>query len=151
MNAVLYTSLAVTLPVALWLVSIGYKLSVNYRIVRNLGLPVVVIPFNPESPLWMLLNGSVLTLLEHLPFCKGATTKFSRSAWDFYDRNRLLSEYPEGLWLVSPGRNWLYLWNAEAVHDVLQRKNDFPRAVELLGESSTAREQSGVVGLMCVG
>jgi hypothetical protein len=35
--------------------------------------------------------------------------------------------------LVTPSRNWLYVCNAEVLVELLQRKSNFPRPLELFG------------------
>jgi hypothetical protein len=47
-------------------------------------------------------------------------------AWVFYDKNRAHLELGNVFVFVTPTKDWLYVGNAEALTEILQRRDDFP-------------------------
>ena len=111
----------------------AYCLFINWTITRKSGIPYLMIPVSPDNPVWMLIGEHVLGVIRSV-FGQNTITRYTRLGWEYYDKNRLHLLHGDLVMLVSPQRNWLHLCNAEAIHDVLNRRNDFPRPAEMLGE-----------------
>jgi hypothetical protein len=126
--------LACLLASAGWLVYTGYCLFANYWIIRNIGLPLRVVPISPENPLWMIVDKKVfIPIFERSPFGTGSFTRYNWRGWEFKDKAQSHLEMGDAFVLITPGRNWFYLCNAEALADVFHRRVDFPRPLEIFG------------------
>lgn len=125
-----------------WVLYSWYCLLKNYLIARNIGIPIVVIPISHENPLWMIVDKKFfIPLFQRLPFGSGTFTRYNWRGWEFADKNKSHLEMGDVFVVVTPGRNWLYLCNAEALVDVFQRRADFPRPLELFGMSYLSKGQ----------
>ena len=121
------------LPTA-WVLYSWYCLLINYMIARRIGVPLVVIPTSHENPLWMIVDEKVFVpLFQRLPLGSGNFTRYNWLGWEFADKNKSHLEMGDGFVVVTPGTNWLYLCNAEELIDVFQRRNGFPRPLEIFG------------------
>lgn len=109
-----------------------YCLLQNYATAKTIGVPIRILPVSPDNPLWLLLGNPVARFIESIV---GQTnlTRFGVRAWIFYDKNRAHLEIGDYFTLVTPGKNWLYVCNAEAMEEILHRRHDFPRPLEILG------------------
>ena len=123
----------------LWFFHSCYCLLLNYLIARQIGVPLVVIPISHENPLWMIVDKKIfIPMIEHVPFGNGTFTRYNWRGWEFRDKNKSHLEMGDVFVVVTPGRNWLYLCNAEALLDVFQRRTEFPRPLEIFGKSWVA-------------
>ena len=121
-------------PIVGWVLYSWYCLFINYLTARKIGVPLVIIPVSHENPLWMIVDKKIfIPLFERLPFGSGNFTRYNWRGWEFQDKNKSHLEKGDVFVVVTPGRNWLYLCNAEALLDVFQRRADFPRPLELFG------------------
>ena len=121
-----------------WLVYCWGCLLHNYVEARKIGIPIVVIPISHENPLWMLVDKKIfIPLFERLPFGLGCSnlTRYNWRGWEFQDKSRSHVEMGDVFVMVTPGRNWIYLCNPEALMDVFRRRSDFPRPLEIFGKS----------------
>lgn len=109
-----------------------YCLLLNYRVASKIGIPVVLLLVSPENPIWMLVSGLVLGAIRLL-FGENSVTRYGRLGWEFYDKYRIHLRFGDSIVLVTPGKNWVYICNAEAVTEIFQRRNDFYRPSEMLG------------------
>ena len=107
----------------------------NYIAVRKVGLPIFVIPINPENPIWILLyrNLPVLPLLMSLPLDMGKFARCSYMGWQFQDKQALHRELGDAFILVTPGMNDLYVANPETAYSILGRRKDFIKPTVLYG------------------
>lgn len=122
------------LPLSLVLYN-AYCLLLNYRIARKIGIPVIVLPASPDNPLWMLTSRYVLSIVKFV-FGDCDVTRYGRLGWEYYTKSKLHLERGDALVLVTPGHNWVYICNAEALNEIFQRRNGFPRPPEMLGKIS---------------
>ncbi|KAF2136432.1 uncharacterized protein K452DRAFT_130448 [Aplosporella prunicola CBS 121167] len=106
----------------------------NHAIARKIGLPIILVPISPENPLWMILAPYFIHWLQYLPFGSGYFSRFCHIGWEFDEKYRAHLEFGDAFLFVTPGKNWIYLCNAESVHDIIlrERRHDFERPVELL-------------------
>lgn len=126
--------LAFALLIGAWTVYSCYCLYCNYRIACKIGIPLRVIPISHENPLWMVVDKKIfIPIFERFPFGSGNFTRYNWRGWEFTDKYRSHMEMGDVFMLVTPGRNWLYLCNAESLVDVFQRRSDFPRPLEIFG------------------
>ncbi|CAG8953810.1 hypothetical protein HYFRA_00006702 [Hymenoscyphus fraxineus] len=137
------------LPIT-YLVWIIHRLTNNYTVARRVGIPVVVIPVNPESPLWMLLSDylgpSIDRILSWLPFGSGSFTRYAHRGWDVHDRAKSFLELGDAFILVTTGKNWLYICNAETLAEILQRRKEFERPLEIMGRGKRLAKASQSYG-----
>ena len=122
------------LPAA-WILYGWYCLLLNYLVARKIGVPLVILPISHENPLWMIVDKTFIPLFKSLPFGSGTFTRYNWRGWEFEDKNKSHLELGDVFIAVTPGKNWLYLCNAEALLDVFHRRADFSRPLELLGRS----------------
>ena len=109
-----------------------YCLLKNYAVAKTIGVPIRILPISPENPLWLLLGNPLARFIKSI-FGQTNLTRFGIRAWIFYDKNRAHLEIGDYFVLVTPVKNWLYVCNAEAVEEILHRRQDFPRPLEMLG------------------
>lgn len=110
-----------------------YCLAVNFQTARKMGIPLVIIPVSPENPIWMLLGNRITSICEHI-FGESHFTRFSIRGWVYYDKNRAALELGDHFAFVTPDKVWFYVCNAATLTEVIRRRNDFPRPLELLGK-----------------
>lgn len=127
-------ALALLVPLILFLLSTVWSLLHNYLVARQVGLPIIIVPISPENPVWMLLARYILPALQYIPFGNGHFTRFCHIGWEFDERPRAHLELGDAFMFATPGKNWIYLCDADAVHDIIKRERhgDFARPVELL-------------------
>ncbi|KAI1325372.1 putative cytochrome P450 [Xylariaceae sp. FL0255] len=90
---------------------IVYHLYRNYQIARRIGVRFHIIPISHLNHFWMLIDRAVLRQVKRL-----------------YSSHHELGDV---FMLVTPGRNWLYLGHPDVIVDVVRRRDDFPRCIEL--------------------
>ncbi len=121
------------LPLGLFLSTI-WNLARNYREARKLGLPIIIVPISPENPIWMLLARHIVPFLQWVPFGNGYFTRFCHIGWEYDEKTRAHIELGDAFMFSTPGKNWIYLCNADTAHDVIRRERQgvFARPPELL-------------------
>ena len=120
----------------IWLLYSTFCLLRNYLRARSVGIPLVVLPISPENPIWMLVDKAFFVpVIERLPLNLGRNnvTRYNWRGWEFQDKYKSHLELGDIFMTVSPGRNTLYVCNAETAEDIFKRRLDFQRPVELLG------------------
>jgi hypothetical protein len=128
--------LLLLLPFAFVLYNL-FRLFLNYRIARQIGIPVIVLPASPDNPVWMLTSGTVLAIVKVI-FGDCSVTKYGRLGWEYHDKDKVHVKHGDAVVLVTPSHNWVYVCNAEAFNEIFQRRNSFPRPPEMLGMPSNA-------------
>ena len=126
--------LACVAILVVWLLYYLGCLFSNYRKIRHLGVPFRIIPISPENPIWMIVDKKIfIPFFERLPFGTGSFTRYNWRGWEFKDKASSHLDMGDAFFIVTPGRNWFYLCNPEALADVFQRRIDFPRPLEIFG------------------
>ena len=128
-----------------WVLYCAYCLALNYQIARKVGVSLVVLPISPENYLWILIGKYLTPLFERLPFGNGTFTRFNRHGWQTNDNGRAHLDLGDAFITVTPGKNWLYVCNAETLTDIFRRGSDFPRALEISGEIVFSRLHSSTL------
>lgn len=130
-------------PLTALFLSTIFGLLRNHAIARQIGLPMVIVPISPENPIWMMLARHIVPWLRYVPIGNGNFSKFCHVGWEWELKYHAYADFGDAgaLLFVSPGKNWIYLRDAEAIHDVIQRerRHDFERPAELLGKYIYAR------------
>jgi len=75
----------------------------------------------------------VLSAIEAV-FGESSTTKYSRGGWENREKYFMHQELGDAVIHVSPGHNWLYISDADAVCDLFKRSKEFDRPPDLLGK-----------------
>lgn len=112
----------------------AFCLARNYRAARRIGdVPIRIIPISHLNPIWMLIDRRVLALVKRLPMGLGnnSFTRFNWRGWEVPERWRPHEEMGDFFIVVTPGRNWVYTNNTEAVVELLRRSRDFPHDAQL--------------------
>ncbi|KAI0382675.1 putative cytochrome P450 [Hypomontagnella monticulosa] len=117
------------LPLAVALQS-GYSLLRNYLVARQTGLRFHVIPISHLNHFWMLVDRKILHYVRKY-FGESAFTRYNWMGWELPDRYSSHYELGDVFMLVTPGRNWVYIGHPDIVMEVVRRRDDFPRCVEL--------------------
>lgn len=106
----------------------------NYLVARKIGLPIIILPISHDNPIWMLIARRVMPFLKYFPFGSGRFTRFGYVGFQFDDKYRMHQELGDAITFVTPGKNWIYLCNADAIHELIrrERQGEFARPVELL-------------------
>jgi cytochrome P450 len=127
-------TLALLSPIVLFLIATNWSLYCNYLIARKVGLPIIIVPISPENPIWMLLARYILPIIQHIPFGNGHFTRFCHIGWEFDEKAGAHIELGDAFMFATPGKNWIYLCDADAVHNIVrrERQGEFARPVELL-------------------
>ena len=123
-----------SLPV-IWLLWILSSWLANFKSARRLNIPIFISPGSSISPIWMILRKPILPLLKALPFGLGSFTRFDYMGWTQDDKYRIHEQFGDVIILVTPTGNELYLSAAEAVDEIMSRKNDFPKPVQIYGKN----------------
>lgn len=114
-----------------------FSLASNYATAQKVGVQLIVLPISPLNPIWMLVDKFFIPILKLLPFGSGNFTRYQRLGWEFEDRSKTHEELGDAYMAVTPGKNWLYICDHEAISDLLLRRNEFKRPLEILGWSFT--------------
>lgn len=112
----------------------GYCLFLNYITARRIGIPIIVLPVSPDNPVWMLTSSTVLRIVKAV-FGDCSVTRYGRLGWEYHDKDKTHLRLGDGVVLVTPAHNWVYVCNAEAFNEIFQRRNGFDRPPEMLGMS----------------
>lgn len=108
-------------------------LLLNYNAARHIGLPVIIGPFSPMNPFWILATRTlpIVRLLNSSPFGLGKWTRCTYMGWSFDDKCALHKELGRAFTLVTPGSNEVWIADPDAAHAVLSRRKEYvkPRAM----------------------
>ncbi|KAJ4422651.1 hypothetical protein N0V82_002655 [Gnomoniopsis sp. IMI 355080] len=115
-----------------------YCISLLYRILQNLlnakrsGLPYIIIPWDQNSFLWMVVSVPLRPwLATHMPTWINDRLSLTIFGFEFHEKLRAFHQYaaPQGnsktYAIVTTGKFELHSRDAELVHEVLRRPNDF--------------------------
>lgn len=133
-------SVLLLLPIT-WVLWTVYSLASNYVVARRVGVPIVVVPINPESPAWMLVSDYLWPYIDRvlswIPVGSGSFIRYAHRGWEVHDRAKTFLELGDAFILVTTGKNWLYVCNAETLTELLQRRTEFKRPLEIVGKFIT--------------
>lgn len=127
----------IILPTA-WLLYLIFSFVANYRRVIKLKLPIIPSPINPLSPLWMIAQKYIGPICHALPFHLGSFIGYNRTGWEYHEQLKLHLELGDAWVYVSTGKNQLMIADAEAIEDILSRRQDFQKPVFLYRQSKNS-------------
>ena len=105
----------------------------NYRLAKKMNVPIIIIPASGDNPVWLMVAYPVLAILKFI-FGDINLVKYARPGWSSAVKHKMHEELGDVVMHVSPGLNWLFLCNAEAINDMFKRTKDFDRPPDLLGK-----------------
>ncbi|KAE8383847.1 cytochrome P450 [Aspergillus bertholletiae] len=103
----------------------------NVRRVQKIGIPYHVIPASPVNPLWILLEPLIFFLLDFLPFQFGRINHYGRRTWQFADKAQSHMRLGDAWAIATPSEVFVYICDADAITDIIARRADFVRPIEL--------------------
>jgi hypothetical protein len=98
-----------------------------------MNIPIIILPASGDNPVWLLLSTPILAVLRFV-FGEINLVKYGSPGWQSKDRYKMHETLGDAVIHVSPGHNWLYICNAEAVNEIFKRSKDFDRPPDLLGK-----------------
>ena len=120
-----------------WFAFQACRLFLNYRQAMQIGLPLVFAPVSPDNPIWIALQTAFPSFFKHVPFGAVSWLRYCRLGWEFHDRYKTHERLGDAWMLVTPDKNWLYVGQGKAAHDIFSRNRDFGRPVWMLGKVFT--------------
>ncbi|KAI1762853.1 cytochrome P450 [Hypoxylon sp. FL1150] len=127
-SLVAFLSFAITWAAYSW----TCRLPRNYIAARKIGVSIRILPVSHENLLWTIVDRKVVSFFKKLPFPlgNGSFTRYNWRGWEVEDRHRSHLEMGDAYVHVTPGKNWLYLCDPEALMEVFERGSDFPRPLQ---------------------
>lgn len=108
----------------------------NYLVARKIGVPLIILPINPSSPLWMMISDAfgkqIDAALSWTSYGRNSFSRYAHRGWDVKDKAKTFEEIGDAFVMVTTGQNWLYVCNADTLVDILQRRADFKRPPEIM-------------------
>ncbi|KIV84105.1 hypothetical protein PV11_06078 [Exophiala sideris] len=105
----------------------------NYNEAKKIGLPIIILPVNPASPLWLFTKDYLSPILTQLPFGLGTWAGLAEIGWTYFEKYSVHAKYGDAFILVSPGENDITLADPAATEDVMRRRNDFIKNPAIYG------------------
>ena len=98
------------------------RLLLNYREARSFKVPIIVLPFSFEDPIWILVR-PLFSWIEKLPFGFGNWYRYTDIGWPAIDGVETTSMLGETFVLVSPRRSQIVTAYPPAVERIYRDKN----------------------------
>lgn len=110
-----------------WIAWIVASLFANFRIARQVGLPIIISPVSTLDPLWILAYKClpILRSLQWLPFGWGAFARCTAMGWQFEEKYALHEQFGDAFILVTPSVNELVVADPDAASEILGRRKEF--------------------------
>ncbi|KIW08316.1 uncharacterized protein PV09_01235 [Verruconis gallopava] len=103
-----------------------YSIVQHYRIAKRVGLPVLVTPVNPFSPVWWFLGSLLFPLMRRVPLqIIQDWAMFGDIGWPFGDRGQVHKRYGPTFLIVTPGGSNLVTSDPKTIEECLRRTNAF--------------------------
>ncbi|KAF2188427.1 cytochrome P450 monooxygenase [Zopfia rhizophila CBS 207.26] len=102
-------------------------LEINYRRASSMGIPLVRLPIDPLNIFFQVFESHAWKILDRLPIPLPTFAQYARRGWYFKDKATSHLKYGPIWALVTPRDIHILLSDAEAVHEVFARRNDFVR------------------------
>ncbi|GKT51938.1 putative cytosine deaminase [Colletotrichum spaethianum] len=115
----------VLLP-CLWIASQLWTLYANYRAARLTGLPIVVLPYNPDSVLHIVFAVPLRPLLKRLlPARAFAAVELAIFGWEFRDKAAVHARIGPAFMIVTTGLNQLVCADPAMAQAILAKRKEF--------------------------
>lgn len=105
----------------------------NYREAKKMGLPILICPVNPASPLWLCCKDFLTPTLRRLPWGLGAWAGRAEVGWTFFEKYSIHAKHGEVFVIVSPGENEVLVAEPGAADEAMRRRNDFIKNPAMYG------------------
>ena len=109
----------------------------NFKVARQIGLPLTISPVSPLNPLWILTYRAFpsILLLKHLPLGLGTWARCTVMGWTFQDKHALHDQLGPIFVIVTPAGNELSVADPQAAHAILSRRKEFIKPAVMYGRS----------------
>ncbi|KAK6600129.1 cytochrome p450 [Botrytis cinerea] len=142
---ILSTSVLLILAFTIWYLS---ALPSNYRAAKNSGLPIRFGLWGSANPLWLIICTIVgySNLSRVFPQFIFDRIKITIPAWEHYCKHFVHEKWGTTFILVTPGRNTVFVGDAEVAEEALTRRKDFGkneialRVMDVWGPNISASE-----------
>ncbi|WYZ37721.1 hypothetical protein EsH8_II_001227 [Colletotrichum jinshuiense] len=115
----------VLLPV-LWIASHLWALYHNYKAARATGLPLIVLPFDPENFFHVVFSVPLRPLIKRLlPASVFASVNLSIFGWEFQDKTAVHDRVGPSFMLVTTGQNLFITADPAVAQTILTRRKEF--------------------------
>lgn len=127
----MFISLLVLIVAAWGFGTLGLPLYRNWSIAQRLKVPVIVCPIPRHGQMWRRFqtpfNAKVpISWRNIIPFLR-----ILRPNWPFLEKHAIFKEYGDVFTIVTPGRCELFIADPKAAKQILMRKKDFPKPLDL--------------------
>lgn len=127
LKTVAITFLALPLALLVWS---ARALAANHAAAKKTGFPTLVRWITPTNPLWMFYGNSIIAASRFFGIRTSTFPRYYLFGWEGNEQYKAHLELGDIFMLVTPGRNWVYICNAESVYEILQRRSDFRRDIK---------------------
>jgi cytochrome P450 len=117
-----YAALSLALAYLAWSVICFAQ---NYVAAKKIGLPIVISPVNPMSPVWLLTKHWIIPIASALPFGWGEWAARAEMGWTYGPKFSVHARHGEAFCIVNPTYIEVLLAEPAATDDLLRRRNDF--------------------------
>ncbi|KAF1813264.1 cytochrome P450, partial [Eremomyces bilateralis CBS 781.70] len=106
----------------------------NYQAAKQLGVPIVISPFDFYQPFWQLTHKALLPLFRRLPKPLNTFTRFSYFGWQFDDKNAAYEEFGPAFVLVTPGMTEFVVSDPGATKELLATHHSYckPPSIQIV-------------------
>ena len=141
----MFISLLVLIVAAWGLGTLGLPLFRNWTIAQRLKVQVIVCPIPRHRRIWRrfqtLFKAKLLIPWRKIfPFLR-----ILRPNWPFLEKHTIFKDYGDVFAIVTPARCELFIADPSAAKQILRRKKDFPKPLDL-----TSRSNLNLVGYLMV-
>jgi hypothetical protein len=124
-------SLLVVIVAAWGFGTLGLPLFRNWSIAQRLKVPVIVCPIKRHGRMWRHFQSLFKTKLllswrKIFPFLR-----ILRPNWPFLEKHDIFEDYGDVFAVVSPACCELFIADPKAASQILMRKKDFPKPLDL--------------------
>lgn len=102
----------------------------NYLKARKIGLPIVIVPFSPTNPIWVISGNVVFALLQRIGLDR--VLRFGHIGWQFLEKAQPHLEMGSAFVEVTPDKLWIDLADPDGLTQIFQgeRKGSLERPYE---------------------
>lgn len=115
--------------VVAWIAWTAVSLFANFKLARQVGLPIIISPVSSLDPIWILAYRflPIIRLLKLLPFGWGNFARCTSIGWHFGEKYALHEQFGDAFILVTPSTNELVLADPDATTEVLGHRKEYPK------------------------
>ncbi|KAL2840623.1 cytochrome P450 monooxygenase [Aspergillus pseudodeflectus] len=121
-----------TVILGYWLSTTGRPLYNHWRRARQLNLPIIISPIRRWGPAHRLLQHIIDRNLLPKAILRLPFVRVAQGSWTFREKFSIHQQYGKIFILASPTGCEIYVADAKAAKQILDRRNDFPKPNRLL-------------------